>query len=324
MSTIESLTLRNIYACGDDTARAWFRAARWGDKILCPRCGEGKYYPLRKKNRFTCANGDCKHQYSEFSGTPFSHSKLRSTDLLAIMFLFASGAVGVSSLQLSRMTGIPQKTLWVTCHKIRQAIVDEMNELSLDGTVEIDGGHFGGHRVYWNHAPERKVGAPAPIRRCTEKRGNKRVVMVAHQRMGRTIVFIGKKESDAIPGILEQVSEHSILVADGARAWDSLHEVYNMLRIHHNKSFSANGACTNNAESYFSQFRRMHRGTHRQMSGELMLAYAAEMAWRLDMRELSHERRVLELAKTVLRAEKSDRWVGYFQRHRNSDKAEAA
>lgn len=321
---MSDLTLRHIYKAGDIAARAWFEDARWGGDIACPKCDKAQFYKLDARNKFKCANRKCFHQYSVFSGTPFGNTKLAPTDLLALLYLFTSGAVGVSSLQLSRMAGVSQNAAWLICHKIRQAILDEMNGLVLDGTVEIDGGHFGGHRRYWNSAPTREPGSPPKVRRCFQKNGNKRVLIVAHQRMGRTVIFSGTKEADAIPGILNQVSEHSVIVADGARAWDSLQSVFDMLRIHHNKSFSANGACTNNAESYFSQFRRMHRGTHRHMSGDLMIAYAAEMAWRLDMREMTHKERVLQLAKTVLKAKKADRWNGYFQKHNLAASAEAA
>lgn len=319
----DKLTLRNIYRAGDDVALAWFQSARWGDEVTCPSCGGLEHYKLAKRKIFKCKNPKCHKQFSVYSDTAISAKKMRHSDMLACMFLFSTGAAGVSAMQLSRMTGLSYNSVFTLCHKFREAIQSEMLSLTLDGTVEIDGGTFGGHRKYFNHGPRPKDRNAGKSRRYLLKSKNRRVIVVAHQRMGRTIVFAGERESDAIEGIVNSVAETSTIQADGAHAWDCLERLYYTLRINHKYSFSSNGACTNNAESFFSQFRRMHRGTHKQMSGDLMIAYAAEMAWRLDMRDLTHEERVLRLARTVLTAKKSDRWNGYLSK-KKSPEQEAA
>ena len=54
-----------------------------------------------------------------------------------------------------------------------------------------------------------------------------------------------------------------------------------MKRVNHSVEFvSEDGACTNQAESYFARLRRSEFGIHHRISGHLLQAYANEMAWR--------------------------------------------
>jgi hypothetical protein len=87
-----------------------------------------------------------------------------------------------------------------------------------------------------------------------------------------------------------------------------------MRRINHSVAFSLNGACTNQAESFFSRLRRAEFGQHHHISGKYLGFYAAEMAWREDNRHKSnganHEAATgLTLAHPVSRV-----WAGYWQR----------
>ena len=63
---------------------------------------------------------------------------------------------------------------------------------------------------------------------------------------------------------------------------------YDVKRINHTVVFSLNGACTNQAESYFSRLRRAELGQHQQISGKYLAAYAVEAAWREDTRRKSN------------------------------------
>ncbi len=108
------------------------------------------------------------------------------------------------------------------------------------------------------------------------------------QRKGHTLPFVFGKESDAIPAIRERIPVDSTVHADEARGWDSLHAHYDMRRINHSVAFSKDGACTNQAESYFARLRRSEIGTHHRISGLYLDLYASEMAWREDHRRMSN------------------------------------
>src|SRR5260370_37856881 len=48
--------------------------------------------------------------------------------------------------------------------------------------------------------------------------------------------------------------------------------------------YSLDGACTNNAESFFSRMRRAEIGHHYHLAGPYLLRFAQESGWREDHR----------------------------------------
>jgi hypothetical protein len=53
--------------------------------------------------------------------------------------------------------------------------------------------------------------------------------------------------------IRTRVKAGSVVFADEASGWDALHGWYTAKRINHSLAFSGNGACANQAESFFSR-----------------------------------------------------------------------
>ena len=114
--------------------------------------------------------------------------------------------------------------------------------------------------------------------------------------------------------IRECVAVGSTVHADEANGWDTLHAFYDMKRINHSVAFSLDGACTNQAESFFSRLRRAELGQHHHISGKYLAAYAVEMAWREDTRRQANG--MLHEAATcaALAHPVSRQWAGYWQR----------
>jgi len=87
-------------------------------------------------------------------------------------------------------------------------------------------------------------------------------------------------EGAALNFIKARVAKGSIVNADEAGSWDGLHGKYEMRRINHQESYSEDGACTNDAESYFSRLRRAEIGHYHSVAGQYLLRYAQESSWR--------------------------------------------
>jgi hypothetical protein len=102
--------------------------------------------------------------------------------------------------------------------------------------------------------------------------------------------------------------------ADEAGGWDRLHAHYDMRRINHSVAFSLNGACTNQAESFFSRLRRAEFGQHHHISGKYLAFYAAEMAWREDNRRVANGAQHESATGAALAHPVSRVWKGYWQR----------
>ncbi len=218
---------------------------------------------------------------------------------------------GISALQLGRDLDVQYKTAFVLAHKLREAIAKEQSEAQLSGVVEVDGAYVGGHVKQENQKADRK-----DRRLASQQTGKRQVVVVARERGdgGRTLPFIVRQEADAVALIRERVAMGSIVHADEAGGWDRLHAYYDVMRINHSVAFSLDGACTNQAESYFSRLRRAELGQHHHISGKYLAAYAVEMAWREDMRRMPNGALHQAATGAALAHPVSRVWKGYWQR----------
>ena len=113
-------------------------------------------------------------------------------------------------------------------------------------------------------------------------------VIVARERHGKTITFVTKSEDAAVPTLEDRIEPGSTVFADEASHWDKMHARYDTRRINHSLAYSTAEGCTNQAESLFSRLRRAEIGTHHHIAGPYLAAYAAEMDWREDNRQVSN------------------------------------
>jgi transposase-like protein len=298
----------------DEEARTTFQRIRWADnggEPYCPRCGCLDVRKLATRPVWKCKG--CAYQFSVTAGTIFADRKRPIRDYLLAIAIFANGAKGHAALQLSRDLNCQYKTAFVLVHKLREAIEAEQRKATFSAATEkeIDGAYFGGHVKQKNEATER-----VDRRAAEEKTGKRQVVVVMRERNGRTLPFVLGKESDAIPAIRQHIPLGSILHADEARGWDMLHAHYDMRRINHSEAFSKDGACTNQAESYFSRLRRSEIGVHHRISGKRLSPYASEMAWREDNRRVPNGVQFTAITSMALKHPMSREWRGYWQRSR--------
>lgn len=309
-SAAKSLSLATVARMTEEQARDTFKALRWADnggEPYCPKCGCLKVTALATRPVWKCSG--CRHQFSVTSGTIFADRKRPVRDYMFAIAVFANGAKGYSALQLSRDLKCEYKCAFVLFHKLREAIGVEQAKATVAGTCEIDGAYFGGTIRQKNIAAERID------RRAVENQpGTRKVVVVIRERKGRTLPFVFSKESDAVPTIRALVPFGATIHADETRQWDSLHAHFDMKRINHSEAFSRDGACTNQAESFFSRVRRAEFGIHHRISGKYLASYSTEMAWREDHRRISNGEQFRNIAGYAINHPMSRTWRGYWQR----------
>ncbi|MEA2941180.1 MAG: hypothetical protein QOD09_1709 [Bradyrhizobium sp.] len=95
-----------------------------------------------------------------------------------------------------------------------------------------------------------------------------------------------------------------------------MHKRFEMKRINHQEACSFDGACTNQAEQYFSRLRRAEIGIHHHIAGAYLLRYAQESSWREDNRRVSNGDQVSRVAALAMKRGKSVDFTGYWQRHK--------
>jgi transposase-like protein len=307
-----TLSLRSIFAGGEEAAYETFRKLRWPETDgapVCPHCGCLDAYEISTRRRFKCAA--CRKQYSVTSGTIFHSRKMAFVDLVAAICILANAKKGVSALQLGRDLDCQAKTAFVLAHKVREALASETAGATLDGEIEIDGAYVGGTIRPANLKENRIDRRRAPV-----QPGTRRVVIALRQRKGRTLTFIGKHEPEGVKIAREKVAKGSTIIADEAAHWDALPADFATQRINHSLAYSLDGISTNQVESFFARLRRMIDGQHHHVSPRYLSAYAAHAAWledhrRLDNGAMCYRALGVALAHPTSRAG----WKGYWQRN---------
>jgi transposase-like protein len=274
-----TLSLKSIYAAGEDKAYETFCQLRWPSTEgapVCPHCGGLDAYTITTRRRFKCKA--CGKQFSVTSGTIFASRKMSFVDLLAAICIIVNGAKGMSALQLARDIDCQHKTAFVLSHKLREAMASETKNMMLDGDVEIDGMFHGG-----SIRPANKAADRIDRRLAQNQTGKRRVVIALRQRKGRTRTFVGHHESEGVDIAKRIVSRSAVMHADEASHWDALHAGWQVHRINHSEAYCTGDACTNWAESFFSRLRRMVDGQHHTVSPQYLHQYATHAAWIEDI-----------------------------------------
>lgn len=276
---------------------------------FCPRCACSALYTIKTRRKWLCKA--CNFQFSVTSGTIFASRKLEFRNILFTIALWTNGAKGVSGLQLARDLNVQAKTAFVLLHKLRESLGALQHAQKLSGEVEIDGAYYGGYvkpSTRANHRRDR--------RKLANQSGKRRCVTVMRERNGRTRPFVCSELEGArlAPNIIEY---NSIIYADEAKSYDSLHALFDMRRIDHSKSYAEGEISTNQAESFHARMRRSEKGVHHRIAHHLA-PYANEMAWREDQRRLSNGEQFLMIAAAGLHHPVSRNWKGYWQRRKEA------
>jgi transposase-like protein len=313
----KTLSLLDVIRMTDAEAEEAFRKMRWVETAgapVCPDCGCLDAYECRRPNgalRFRCKG--CKADFTITSGTLFASHKLPLRAYLAAIAIFCNEVKGKSMLAMSRDLGLSYKTAFVLCHKMREAMAQEMKGRIIGDDcpeASVDGGYFGGYVKPANLREDRK-----DRRMWKNQSGKRQCVVIVREHGGQSLPAVFKTEGAALSWIKARVQAGTVLHADEAPSWNDLHSKFEMRRINHEQAYSFDGACTNWAESYFSRLRRAEQGHHHHIAGAYLLRYAQEASWREDNRRMSNGDQIRTVAAHAMKAKPSVDFSGYWQRH---------
>ena len=314
----KTLSLAQVFRMSDAEAETVFRNVRWSETkgaAVCPHCGGLDPYECRRANgalRFRCSA--CVKDFTVTSGTLFASHKMPLRSYLAAIAIFCNEVKGKSMLAMSRDLNLSYKTAFVLCHKMREAMSQELKGRVIGGEgkeAEIDGGYFGGYIKPANLKEDRK-----DRRRYENQSGKRKCVVIVREREGNSLPAVFPTEGQALDFIRARVAKGTIINADESNAWNDLHARFEMKRINHEEAYSLDGACTNGAEGYFSRLRRAEVGHHHHIAGTYLLRYAQEASWREDNRRVSNGDQVGRVVSLAMMRKPSVDFSGYWQRHK--------
>jgi transposase-like protein len=312
-----TLSLAQVFRMTEGEAETAFRKIRWSETDgapVCSECGGLDPYEYRRPSgllRFRCKA--CGKNFSITSGTMFASHKAPIRAYLAAIAVFMNEVKGKNALALSRDLGMSHKACWILLHKVREAMAEEFRGRKVGGAgkvAEVDGAYFGGYVRPANLKADR-----IDRRKAENMSGKRQSVIIVRERDGNSLPMVFKSESAALSWIKARVEIGTVVNADEASGWNDLASKYETKRINHQEAYSLDGACTNQAESYFSRLRRAEKGHHHHVAGPYLLRYAQESAWREDARRVDNGAQVRRVTELALKRGPSVDFAGYYQRH---------
>ena len=310
-----TFSLLEIARLSDEAAFEMFKEARWPEGVACPKCNSADHYWLATRRQWRCKC--CKHTFSVTSGTIFASHKLPLRTYIAAIAIYTNAVKGISALQLGRDLDVQYKTAFVLAHKLRETLMDEQ-PAKLDGEVELDAAYVNGHVRPRNRIQDRLD------RRLKENQDpDKRAVLVGRERHNidglggyKTVTAIARAENEESVSafVAKHVESGTVISADESTAYNHLHGRFRMERVNHSIEYSGpNGENTNQAESFFSRFRRMQVGQIHKFGNLYLNRYANEAAYREDSRRQSNGSIFGDILKRCATSHVSRDFCGYWQ-----------
>lgn len=331
------LSLDDLERFTERRAMLYMAEQRWGSssEMPCPHCGTiDKHYWSKEQLRWKCKA--CGKRFSATSGTVFAGHKLPLVKMLKIAHTWASGSSGVPGTQLRRYWNVAYGTILAFGGKLREACERGFNTGVLCGINEMDGMDINGRRYRQKrNQPARREGQPiipAEFQKDAElgskeaKKANqphdRRLVLVIRQRGAggrggvRTRVAIAVTESSrtVLSMVKHAASAESAFMTDEDKSYATFKRLFarHETVCHSKGEYSKPGGISNNmAESFNARHRRASEGVYLNVSTKYLQDYAAEQAWREDVRRLPTGKKLAHLFMTALSVGMSWWWRGY-------------
>jgi hypothetical protein len=262
----------------EDACKAYLKARRWPNGVVCLHCGNPAVYDLHsRKWHWQCEQcAPDGYRFSILVNTIFENTNKPLRDWFKVVHLMTTSKKGISSPQIQRQMGFGSyETALRMTHKIRAAMMQPQEKLG--GTVEIDETFVVGGKDQNRHWDKKKGhhDDKTPVIGAVRRKGN--VVTRVLERLTAQYVldFVNEAVSNKV----------SLLATDAWRGYKDLDYKYPHASIDHQRKQYVIGAVhTNTIESFWSLFKRGVVGAFHKVSTKYMPLYVAEFQFRYNNR----------------------------------------
>jgi transposase-like protein len=285
---IHQLTIPQFEALfpNEDACCAYLVGRRWPEGVRCPRCGAEVTHTVKtmpwRWQCYACAP-DSGYRFSHIAGTIFENTNKPLRDWFRVVHMMLTSKKGVSALQVKRTMGFGSyETAWSMCHKIRTALVEDVDKLG--GIVEVDETYIGGKdkNRHWDkksHAPGRDGKDKTAVVGAVKRKGNVIARMIENVKRSTLESFINETVSSRV----------SLLCTDDFRGYNCLHYRYPHGVINHSEGKHVMegvvGAIhTQTIDGFWSLVKRGVVGTFHKVSKKYLPLYVAEFEFRYNNR----------------------------------------
>jgi len=292
--------LANPIFYDEDKAREWLEARLWPDGPVCPHCGVVNEATLMRGKTtrpglYQC--NACRQPFTVTVGTLYERSHIPLNKWLMATHLMMASKKGMSALQLHRMLGVTKKTAWFMAHRIRESL-REAKPSPLGGAnkvVEVDETYVGGKEAN-KHAWKRQAGM------CGGK--GKEAVVALVERDGKVHSHhVANVDGENLRPILkEQIDAATYIMSDDSPIYPPITgDFAGHGTVNHSIEEYVRGGWwyTNNAENYFSIFKRGIIGVYHHVSPAHLRRYLGEFDFRYNEREKLGVNDAERMAKSI-------------------------
>ncbi len=269
----------------EEACAAYLVARRWPEGVHCPRCGHPEPHALPTRpfhwQCYQCAR-DTSYRFSHIAGTIFENTNKPLREWYRVVHFMLTSKKGVSALQVKRVMGFGSyETAWSMCHKIRTALMEDIEQLG--GIVEVDETFVGGLAKN-KHKDKRGEGGgtggmgsgKTPVVGAVKRKGNVIARVIKNVRASTLEAFVHEAVSHKV----------SLLCTDQWVGYKHLAEEYPHGVIDHSKEQYVVGAIhTQTIEGFWSIIKRGVVGTFHKVSKKYLPLYVAEFQFRYNNRE---------------------------------------
>ena len=277
----------------DATCLEWLWRTRYSADGLhadCAKCGierpYRRYETGQQRQCWTCTG--CGHHVHPTAGTIFHKSSTSLHLWFYAMYLMTSTRCGISAKQLERELGVTYKTAWRMFTLIRNELMDQDDDITLGGAVEMDETYVGGKPRGREIAARSREGLNPHQAGQAAGRAKKTTVFGMVERKGQVAAYVAPQQwqATAFEHIETKVLPASTVYTDEAAAYRSLDSKgYEHKRIHHAEKIYVRGDVhTNTIEGFWSLVKRGIGGTHHAVSAKWLQGYLNEYVWRYNRR----------------------------------------
>jgi transposase-like protein len=274
-----------------EKAREHLEAIHWPHGPICPTCGNAHADRITKLKGKSTRPGvykcnECRQPFTVTVGTVFERSKIPLNKWVLASHLMAASKKGMSAHQMHRMLGVTYKTAWFMCHRIREAMKEDV---ALSGPLGGEGKVIEADETYWGR---REDGYVSPARKgkpyLKRKKPMKNAIFGLVERGGKTrTVHVQHATRDAVREVLVTTADRkSTLYTDESNLYPITGQEFAKHDTvkHSAKEYVRGDVHSNTIENVFSVFKRGMVGVYQHCGEAHLHRYLAEFDFRYNRR----------------------------------------
>ena len=271
----------------DARIRSIFRAARFGDRTRCPRCGNARKLWQLEDGRWRCPR--CRKRFGLLTDTWLSHTRFELPEIYELLFWFE---LEITDHGIARRVDVPYHRLHRFLLDVRRGIAafEDRSIVLLDGEVEVDESYFGPRMWNRRRASRTRLRKSGQVLSGRGAHRHKQAVFGIFERTDGIVYVqpVASVSRATLQSIIHQkVSIETVIYSDAWAAYDGLAKDYAAHEVvQHGTNEFVRGTATINGIEGFWAYAKERLLRHHGVSPNHFLLYLKEMEYRFNHRGL--------------------------------------